>query len=185
MILAERMESATFVACEASPLRHAALRARLAVLGGRVECRLHDAATLAEEDAYDLVLVDAPCSGTGTLGRNPEIRHRLNKEELVRQAERQKAILQAALQAVKPDGRVVYSTCSLEPDENEQVVGAVEASLIPMGALLEGMCREGILMEDGARELAKCLTEEGALRLMPGTLGTDGFFVAVLERQRA
>src|SRR5262249_50630800 len=84
LILAERLPSARIVACEASPLRHAALRARLGHYGARIECRLEDASTLSEEDAFDLVLVDAPCSGTGTLGRNPEIRHRLNKEDLAR-----------------------------------------------------------------------------------------------------
>ena len=76
---------------------------------------------------FDLVLADVPCSGTGTLGRNPEIRHRLQPEDLPRQAERQQAILRAAVRAVRPGGRVVYSTCSLEPEENEQVVAAVLA----------------------------------------------------------
>ena len=182
LILAERMPEAHIVACEASPLRHAALRARLASLGKRVECRFEDAAALGEEDAFDLVLVDAPCSGTGTLGRNPEIRHRLNKDDLTRQSERQKAILNEALHAVKPDGRVVYSTCSLEPEENEQVVEDSGATVIPMSRYVEGMCREGILIEDGARELSKCVTEDGALRLMPGALGSDGFYMVVLGK---
>ena len=75
--------------------------------------------------AFDVVLADVPCSGTGTLGRNPEIRHRLRVEDLSRQAERQRAILNSALRAVRPGGRVLYSTCSLEPEENEQVVEAV------------------------------------------------------------
>ena len=75
--------------------------------------------------SFDVALADVPCSGTGTLGRNPEIRHRLRLEDLPRQAERQQAILRAALRAVRPGGHVVYSTCSLEPEENEQVVAAV------------------------------------------------------------
>ena len=122
LILAERNASAKIVACEASPQRLAALRERLAPLGERVECRLGDAAEIGDVEAYDLVLADVPCSGTGTLGRNPEIRHRLKPEDLARQAERQIAILRAAIRAVRPGGRVVYSTCSLEPEENEEVV---------------------------------------------------------------
>ncbi len=127
LILAERNPEARIVACESSPQRLAALRKRLAAYAGRVECRLADATALQEESAFDLVLADVPCSGTGTLGRNPEIRHRLRLEDLPRQAERQRAILRAALRAVRRGGRVVYSTCSLEPEENEQVVAAVLA----------------------------------------------------------
>ena len=68
---------------------------------------------------FDRVLVDAPCSGTGTLARNPEIKWRLWPEEFLRQQQRQRQILE---QALKVGRRVVYSTCSLEPEENEQVV---------------------------------------------------------------
>jgi len=182
LILAQRLPEAHIVACEASPIRHAALRARLAPLGSRAECWLMDASTLAEEEAFDLVLVDAPCSGTGTLGRNPEIRHRLREEDLARQADRQKAILHAAVRAVKRDGRVVYSTCSLEPEENERVVADMIADQISLGECIKAMRRDGILTEAGANDLKNCLTGDGALRLMPGVLGTDGFFVAMFER---
>jgi len=71
---------------------------------------------------FDKVLVDAPCSGTGTLGRNPEIKWRLQVADLTRQQERQRDILANALRVVKPNGRLVYSTCSLEQEENELVV---------------------------------------------------------------
>ena len=124
LILAERNPHAQIVACESSPRRLAELRKRLAAYADRVECRLADAAELKEEAAFDFALVDVPCSGTGTLGRNPEIRHRLQLEDLPRLAERQRGILRAALRAVRPGGCVVYSTCSLEPEENEQVVAA-------------------------------------------------------------
>lgn len=73
---------------------------------------------------FDKVLVDAPCSGTGTLGRNPEIKWRLRPEEFERQQARQKQILAMARAVLKPGGRLVYATCSLEPEENEQVAGA-------------------------------------------------------------
>ncbi len=77
LILAERNPQAQIVACESSARRLAELRERLAAYADRVECRLADAAELEEESAFDLALADVPCSGTGTLGRNPEIRHRL------------------------------------------------------------------------------------------------------------
>ena len=104
LILAERNSHAHIVACESSPRRLAELRKRLAAYADRVECRLADAAELKEEAAFDLALVDVPCSGTGTLGRNPEIRHRLQLEDLPRLADRQRGILRAALRAVCPGG---------------------------------------------------------------------------------
>jgi 16S rRNA (cytosine967-C5)-methyltransferase len=164
------------------------LQKRLAFLGDRVECRRADAAALTDESAYDLVLADVPCSGTGTLGRNPEIRHRLRPEDLTRQAERQQAILQTALRAVRPGGRVVYSTCSLEPEENEQVVAAVlaatpSARLSQLEARIGELLAEGILTPSGAERLQASITPEGCLRLLPGTFHTDGFFICVLERE--
>ena len=74
------------------------------------------------ESSFDRILVDAPCSGTGTLARNPEIKWRLRPDDLVRFQTLQKAILARALECLKPDGLLVYSTCSLEPEENENAV---------------------------------------------------------------
>ena len=74
---------------------------------------------------FDRILVDAPCSGTGTLMRNPEIKWKLTPADLEDLQQRQAAILRHALAALQPDGRLVYSTCSLEPEENEAVVGMV------------------------------------------------------------
>jgi 16S rRNA (cytosine967-C5)-methyltransferase len=128
-----------------------------------------------------------PCSGTGTLSRNPEIRHRLQPEDLPRHAERQRAILASALRAVRPGGSVAYSTCSLEPEENEEVVAAVlaenaNARVVLPGSVMEALRDRGVLLESGAERLRACLTPEGFLRLLPGALGTDGFFIAVVEK---
>ncbi len=187
LILAERNLQARILACESSPQRLEQLHLRLAPHADRIECRLADATELTEDAAFDLVLADVPCSGTGTLGRNPEIRHRLRPEDLPRQAERQRAILAAALRAVRPGGRVVYSTCSLEPEENEQVVAAVLAATpttrsVSFQPSIEALLREAALTPAGAERLQASLTDDGALRLLPGAFHTDGFFIALFER---
>jgi 16S rRNA (cytosine967-C5)-methyltransferase len=187
LILAERNPQARIVACESSSLRIAQLRERLAGYADRIDCRLADATSLADDGVFDLALADVPCSGTGTLGRNPEIRHRLKLEALPRQAERQRAILVAALRAVRPGGRVVYSTCSLEPEENEQVVEAVlaggaKARLVPLESCIEALRGYGILIPSAAMRLRDCITLKGAVRLLPGVFHSDGFFVAMMER---
>ncbi len=187
MILAERNPAARIVACEASRPRVKQLRARLSRFGERVECRMADATALTFDSEFDSVLADVPCSGTGTLSRNPEIRHRLQLDDLPRHAERQRAILHSAVRALRPGGRAVYSTCSLEREENEDVVRAVLAQasklrVAPIGPALEALRGRGMLSQTGEQRLQSCLTPEGFLRLIPGELGTDGFFIAVLEK---
>jgi 16S rRNA (cytosine967-C5)-methyltransferase len=188
LILAERNPAAHIVACESSPPRLEALCIRLAALGRSIDCRLADATALALDSEFDLALADVPCSGTGTLSRNPEIRHRLHLEDLPRQAERQRAILTSALRAVRPGGGVVYSTCSLEPEENEQVIAATlsahpQARVLSLSSRIDEMLSAGILTAAAAEPLRNCLTPEGYLRLFPGAFGTDGFFVALIENQ--
>ena len=77
---------------------------------------------------FDRILIDAPCSGTGTLARNPEIKWRLKPADLARFEITQRAILNQAVEFVKPGGRLVYSTCSLEREENEAVVEGLPAT---------------------------------------------------------
>ena len=187
LILAERNPTASIVACEQSEARLDSLRHRLAHLADHVECRLADASALRDDSAFDFALVDVPCSGTGTLGRNPEIRHRLRPEDLPRQAERQRVILSSVLGAVRSGGSVVYSTCSLEPEENEQVAAAVLAStpnarIISLDARITALRDQNILTQNAADRLRGCLNSEGALRLLPGAFQTDGFFIALIER---
>ncbi len=186
LILAECDPQSKIVAYESSPKRLAELRKRLAGCD-RVECRLADAAARGQRDEFDFVLADVPCSGTGTLGRNPEIRHRIQLEDLTRQAERQRAILCAAIAAVRPGGHVVYSTCSLEPEENEQVVAAVlaenpAARQISVTMSIDALQRKDVLTQTGTERLQSLVTTEGALRLLPGDLATDGFYAAVIEK---
>lgn len=187
LILAERNPHAQIVACESSAPRLAQLRERLTAHTTHIEFRLADAAALGEDSTFDLVLADVPCSGTGTLGRNPEIRHRLRAEDVARHAERQSAILSAAIRAVHAGGRVVYSTCSLEPEENEQVVEAVlstmpDARQHSLAGSIDALRVDGVINDAAAERLNQCLTQEGALRLLPGSVHTDGFFIAMIEK---
>jgi 16S rRNA (cytosine967-C5)-methyltransferase len=108
------------VACDSSAARLAAFH-----VPGAELVRLDASHELPFAAVFDRILVDAPCSGTGTLARNPEIRWRLAESELRKHAERQRRILRNALQCLKPGGRLVYSTCSLEREENEDIVRAV------------------------------------------------------------
>lgn len=187
LILAERHPQARILACESSKSRLAQMKERLAGLGERLECRVIDSATLDEPAAFDLALADVPCSGTGTLGRNPEIRHRLRPDDLARQAERQRAILSAALRSVRPGGRVLYSTCSLEPEENEEVVAAVLAEtpgahLVSLEGRIVDLLAAGVLTAACKERLRAALTANGSMRLLPGHFQTDGFFIAQMER---
>lgn len=186
LILARRLGGAAVVATDVSAKRLAQTEARLRryAYAERVLCAVADATDpRGVEGTFDLILCDVPCSGTGTLASNPEIRHRLKLEEFRRQAERQRLILKGALGRLAPGGRLVYSTCSLEPEECEQVVDAVASELSLRRVSVEGMIGElaeqGILLAGLQLESA---TREGALRTLPGVHGCDGFFAVVLER---
>lgn len=187
LILAERNPQARIVACEVNERRLEQMRERLAPYASRVECRLGDASALSDVSEFDVVLADVPCSGTGTLGRNPEIRHRLRVEDLRRHTERQRAIVRAAIRVARPGGQIIYSTCSLEPEENEQAVDATLAEMpgvrqVSIASHIDSMQRKGILTAPGAKRLHECVTPEGALRLLPGDARTDGFFAALIEK---
>ena len=126
----------------------------------------------------DRVLVDAPCSGLGTLRRNPDLKWRQSPQAVAELQARQSAILASAARLLKPGGRLVYATCSLLRDENEAVVDAFSASndaFVPLPA---------------AQALAQAHVERAAelvsgdhLRLWPHRHGTDGFFAAVWQRR--
>jgi 16S rRNA (cytosine967-C5)-methyltransferase len=146
-----------------------------------VEILAADALQLPFGAEFDRVLADVPCSGTGTLARNPEIKWRLQPEDLAELRTKQIAILGAALKHVAPGGRLVYSTCSLEPEENAQVVAAClsahpEFKVVPMAGELEKLRASGALVWqdiDG-------LVSGDFLRTLPGVHPCDGFFAAVL-----
>ncbi len=137
-----------------------------------------DAEALPFGPVFDRVLVDAPCSGLGTLRRDPEIRWRRLAADLPAFAARQRRILERAATAVKPGGCLIYATCSSEPEENEDVVGGFlrdhdEFEIEPL--------REA---DFGVAGLASLLTPEGLLRTRPFAEGLEAFFAAALRRHR-
>lgn len=125
----------------------------------------------------DRVLVDAPCSGTGTLRRNPDMKWRLTPEKVAEYVELQTKILESAARCVAPGGRLVYSTCSILPEENEQQIERFLANN-------PDLQRVNAVQSLGDR-ITQLSSDDDYLRLRPDTHGTDGFFAAVLERRAA
>ena len=112
---------------------------------------------------------------------NPEIRHRLKVEEFARQAERQRAILSGALKRLSPGGQLVYSTCSLEPEECQLVVEEVGGvRRVPVEELIAELEEQGTF-QSGVK--LNSAVQNGALRTLPGVNHGDGFYAVVLERE--
>jgi 16S rRNA (cytosine967-C5)-methyltransferase len=187
LMLALRMPEAEVLATDVSAKRLAQMQARMRrhAYAERVKCAVADAAEEKNvRGEFDLILCDVPCSGTGTLAGNPEIRHVLKVEELQRQAERQRRILKGALKRLAAGGRLVYSTCSLEAEECEQVVAAVVSEggvrRVAVDGVVAGLSEAGMLRS--GVELGSAV-RDGALRTLPGVHGCDGFFAVVMERE--
>jgi 16S rRNA (cytosine967-C5)-methyltransferase len=151
-----------------------------------------DARHLPFSCAFDRILADVPCSGTGTLARNPEIKWRLKVEDLHDLQSRQVAILKSALRELAIGGRLVYSTCSLEPEENEAVVeaaldGAAEFKGADFKGELEQLRQSGEISSELSSELGwqdiASLLAGPYLRTIPGVHSCDGFFAALIERK--
>jgi 16S rRNA (cytosine967-C5)-methyltransferase len=178
--LAARLPQAEIFAAELHPHRARLLR-RLAPQPN-VHVVTADALALPFAADFDRVLADVPCSGTGTLARNPEIKWRLKPEDLHDLQLRQTAILQAGMRHVAPGGRLVYSTCSLEPEENEEVVAAClprsEFTLVPVREELGRLRQSGDLAWNEIDDLVS----GDFLRTIPGVHPCDGFFAAILQK---
>jgi len=164
---------------------------RLASMGPRLKrsglSNVHPVAIRNESDVRvkrlngkcDRVLVDAPCSGSGTLRRNPDLKWRFSEAELARVNDVQHAVLRAAARLVKPGGRLVYSTCSLLERENQNVIEAFLAQhpdfhVVPAATVLRA---QKIEVDHMARFAPYFV-------MLPHLHATDGFFAAVMERSR-
>lgn len=125
-----------------------------------------------DRERYDLVYADLPCSGLGLIGKKCDIRHRMNLAQMEELATLQRAILDVVTEYVKPGGVLIYSTCTINPEENEKQV----AYIISKGFETEAI--DGYLPQELKGESAK----KGYIQLLPGIHRTDGFFMARLRR---
>ena len=176
-------------AFDVSAHRLDALKPRLARSG---LSNVHPAAIAHERDErikrlagkMDRVLVDAPCSGLGTLRRNPDLKWRQQPKDVAELQAKQLAILTSAARLVKPGGRLVYATCSVLPDENEAVAAAFGAEHADFEPLNVAELLQALKLPDAA---ALCTTDAAQpgqyLRLWPHRHGTDGFFAAAWQRK--
>jgi 16S rRNA (cytosine967-C5)-methyltransferase len=152
---------------------------------------VHPAAIAHERDErvkrlsgkIDRVLVDAPCTGLGTLRRNPDLKWRQSPQAVEEMAVKQAAILQSASRLLKSGGRLVYATCSVLPQENEAIAAAFSAANPDFEPLVVGAVLSGLKVADAA---SLCHGGESGhlyLRLWPQRHATDGFFAAVWQKK--
>ena len=188
--IADRNPNAEIAAVELHPHRARLLRKLLrardpALKAGdsHISVVAADARNLPFAAKFDRVLADVPCSGTGTLSRNPEIKWRLKPEDLADLQTRQFAILRSATALVPAGGRLIYSTCSLENEENEDVI---ERALPQDSSFRVIDCRAVLARLQDESELVwpdlSSLTRGPYLRTLPGIHPCDGFFVAIWEK---
>lgn len=186
LALADHSPEAAITAVELHPHRARLLEKLLRTAGHaeRIQIVVADAQSLPLTRSFARVLADVPCSGTGTLARNPEIKWKLQPHDLAKLHHRQVAILRSVLQMVSTGGRLVYSTCSLEKEENEDVV---EEALAENKSFRVLDCRAELDRLESIGELTwpdpASLTSGPYLRTIPGVHPCDGFFAAILERQ--
>ncbi|MGQ0708278.1 MAG: RsmB/NOP family class I SAM-dependent RNA methyltransferase [Rhodoferax sp.] len=165
-----------------------ALKPRLARSG---LSNVHPAAIAHERDErikrlagkMDRVLVDAPCTGMGTLRRNPDLKWRQSAQGVQEMAAKQAAILDSAARLPKSGGRLVYATCSLLPEENEAIAQAFTASHPDYAPLGVGELLQGLKVANGAALCSGGEQGQDYLRLWPHRHGMDGFFAAVWQRR--
>ncbi len=185
LAIADQNPDAAITAAELHPHRARLLQTLLAAAKARAQIDVITADTrhLPLAAPFDRILANVPCSGTGTLARNPEIKWRLTPADLAELHDRQLSILRAALAHVAPKGRLIYSTCSLEKEENENVVELALAEnkcfhLVDCGSELENLRAAGKLTWPDPASLAR----GPYLRTIPGIHPCDGFFAAIVER---
>ena len=141
-----------------------------------ITSKVWDARVLDQDmvEKADVVLADLPCSGLGIIGRKPDIKYHVTPEKLHELALLQREILSVAWQYVKPGGKLIYSTCTINKEENEQ----------NRKWLLDNYPLEPVSLRPESEELAvECSLEEGYIQLRPGIHPSDGFFIAVMRRK--
>ena len=176
LMIGDMHDRGVLAACDVRPRRMALLRDTIRKAASQHVYLVQVPATgaLPFASQFDRVLVDAPCSGLGTVRRDPDIKWRRREEDLAGLAERQLSLLSRAAAVVRHGGRLVYATCSSEPEENEDVVARFCAA--------HPEFRTVDLRQTRRRELAPVLDDRGMLRTLPFLHGLEAFFAAALER---
>jgi 16S rRNA (cytosine967-C5)-methyltransferase len=176
LLSGDMRDTGVLAACDVRPRRVALLRGTIGDAGSRHAHAVHVATggPLPFGAVFDRVLVDAPCSGLGTVRRDPDIKWRRREDDLAGLAGRQISLLRRAARTVGPRGRLVYATCSSEPEENENVVDAF-LSVEPAFRLID-------LRVSGQPALAPVLDDRGLLRTLPFVHGLEAFFAAAMDR---
>ncbi|MBR6411759.1 MAG: RsmB/NOP family class I SAM-dependent RNA methyltransferase [Alphaproteobacteria bacterium] len=159
---------AEVVAFDISENRVQRLKENMKRLGLNIEVWIADILSLTEEECFDAVLLDAPCSATGTLARHPEIKYHRSADDVARLAEMQKELLLKAIGLVKKGGEIVFSTCSLDPKEGDEVIQSV------LG--------EAEVVKPQANRLKEFITPFGSLRILPLN-GFDGFYACLIRKK--
>ncbi len=132
------------------------------------------------KENMDIVMVDAPCTGTGTWRRHPDAKWRLSEKSLSERQEQQRTVLKKAAEHVKPGGKLIYVTCSLLPSENKEQVEAFMAQTPAFKPLSYKTAKQQVGTE---AELSSANGDETYLTLTPATHKTDGFFISILEKE--
>ena len=141
----------------------------------QAECRDALEYVPEDEERADVIIADLPCSGLGVIGRKPDIKYNMNLDNMNALAELQKAILKQVMHYVKPGGTLLYSTCTVNPKENEENV-----RWILENGPFESVSLEGIL----PKQIVSDTLKDGYIQLIPGEYGTDGFFIARFRRRK-
>lgn len=178
MHMAAKMENrGEIIACDIHPHKLELIEKNAKRLGiSIIKPTLQDGMVLNENwiGKFDKVLLDAPCSGLGIMKRKPDIRLHKTKDDLKEIVEIQKALFKNAVQYLKPNGKLVYSTCTISYEENEQMI---KEAVSEYGLELEN------IVDTIPKLIQSSVKEQGMIQILPNMAGTDGFFIASLKRR--
>jgi 16S rRNA (cytosine967-C5)-methyltransferase len=171
-------ENVQILACDISKQKVTKIRENLIRTGmHNVKLKKHDAMEYQEEweNRYDLVIADLPCSGLGVIGKKCDIKYKTKEEDIQNLAQKQKEILQVLSRYVKPGGFLLYSTCTISPEENEKNAAWI-CSKLPFAAVDISSWLPKVLQENQQ--------EKNKIQILPNMEKTDGFFVSGFQKQR-
>lgn len=176
--LADKMNGEGLIrACDLTKDKVSLIRQNLIRTGfHNVKLKKHDAMEFLSEweETADVVVADLPCSGLGVMGHKADIKYKTKPQDIKALAEQQRKILQTVHRYVKPGGTLLYSTCTIAPEENEQ-----QAEWI-----LQNLPFEAVSLEDAVPDAVKCETAgDGYIQILPDLAGGDGFFLAAFRRK--